>query len=471
MWEAVGMEEQSSRFFHDKERIMKRKQGATERSRVSFAGKAAGRYLSVFLCLFLIAGMLKTTSFFSLATSSRELENRQRKLQNQMEQNRAGITNANQSQEDARQEQGELNEAIGETDRELSEVVANVGLIQKEIDKKQSQIDEIQVKVDEETRKEGQLYAEMKERIRFLFEQGDMRYVQILLEAQNFSDMVNKAAYIQKLYAYDKKQLDAYEKTRKTAAAYQAQLEDEKSELETTLYEHQEERTHMNQMLAQYRSRYADADARIARAQADAEAYAAKVEEQAQQVDALTDKIAQAKEREEEQRLAEEAKKKAEAEAKARAQQEAEERKRQEGNSGEEGNGGGEEDRPQKEEKTYAPAGSASGTNIANFATQFVGCPYVAGGTSLTNGADCSGFVWAVYKEFGIRVPRTSWSLAMIGQEVSLDTAQPGDLVCYPGHVGIYIGNGCIVHASSARTGIKISNATYRAISSVRRIL
>ena len=119
---------------------MKRKQGATEWSRVSFAGKAAGRYLSVFLCLFLIAGMLKTTSFFSLATSSRELENRQRKLQNQMEQNRAGITNANQSQEDARQEQGELNEAIGETDRELSEVVANVGLIQKEIDKKQSSI-------------------------------------------------------------------------------------------------------------------------------------------------------------------------------------------------------------------------------------------------------------------------------------------------------------------------------------------
>ena len=108
---------------------------------------------------------------------------------------------------------------------------------------------------------------------------------------------------------------------------------------------------------------------------------------------------------------------------------------------------------------------------MASFATQFVGNPYVPGGTSLTDGADCSGFVWAVYHSFGISVPRTSWALQSAGTEVSYDDAQPGDVICYAGHVAIYIGNGCIVHASTQRTGIKIGNAAYKPMITVRRIL
>ena len=93
------------------------------------------------------------------------------------------------------------------------------------------------------------------------------------------------------------------------------------------------------------------------------------------------------------------------------------------------------------------------------------------GGTSLTNGADCSGFTYRVYSDFGYKIPRTSYSQRSAGKEVSLASAQPGDLVCYDGHVGMYIGGGLIVHASTARTGIKVSNATYRTILSVRRII
>lgn len=93
------------------------------------------------------------------------------------------------------------------------------------------------------------------------------------------------------------------------------------------------------------------------------------------------------------------------------------------------------------------------------------------GGTSLTEGADCSGFVWRVYKDFGYSVPRTSYSLRSYGTGVSYSEAQPGDVVCYAGHVGIYIGNGQIVHASTQRTGIKITTATYKEILSVRRIV
>lgn len=117
-------------------------------------------------------------------------------------------------------------------------------------------------------------------------------------------------------------------------------------------------------------------------------------------------------------------------------------------------------------------ASSGLGQKIANFALQFVGNPYVYGGTSLTNGADCSGFVMSVFQNFGISLPRTSGEQGQCGTNVGgIGNAIPGDLVSYSGHIGIYIGNGQIVHASSAKTGIKVSNASYRPILSVRRIV
>ena len=115
--------------------------------------------------------------------------------------------------------------------------------------------------------------------------------------------------------------------------------------------------------------------------------------------------------------------------------------------------------------------GSALGQSVADFACQFVGNPYVWGGTSLTNGADCSGFVMSVYANFGVSLPHSSAADRNVGTAVNgIENAQPGDIICYSGHVAIYIGNGQIVHASTAKTGIIISNATYRSILSIRRI-
>ena len=120
--------------------------------------------------------------------------------------------------------------------------------------------------------------------------------------------------------------------------------------------------------------------------------------------------------------------------------------------------------------ETAAPV--LTGEDIVEYALQFVGNRYVYGGTSLTKGTDCSGFVMRVYEYFGYNLPRSSYSQRSAGVKVSAEDIQPGDIVCYSGHVAIYIGDGKIVHASNARDGIKISNDyTYRKVLSIRRII
>ena len=114
--------------------------------------------------------------------------------------------------------------------------------------------------------------------------------------------------------------------------------------------------------------------------------------------------------------------------------------------------------------------------SLCQYAKQFIGNPYVWGGTSLTKGADCSGFVQSVYKHFGISLPRSSREQVNVGTKVSMAEAKPGDLVFYAkggtiNHVAIYIGNGQVVHASSPKTGIRISNVNYRTPASVKRVM
>ena len=167
---------------------------------------------------------------------------------------------------------------------------------------------------------------------------------------------------------------------------------------------------------------------------------------------------ARLKKEEEERKAAEEAAKK------AREKQRKEEEKKN-------NKGGKTAPAPSAPALEYQVAGSGNGSSVANFALKFVGNPYVYGGCSLTSGTDCSGFVMSVYRNFGVNLPHSSGGDRGVGRDVGgIGNAQAGDIVCYSGHVGIYIGNGQIVHASTPATGIKVSNANYRQILAVRRI-
>lgn len=159
---------------------------------------------------------------------------------------------------------------------------------------------------------------------------------------------------------------------------------------------------------------------------------------------------------------------KEEEEARLRREEEArrarEENNRKPSNNSNSGSNGG-------SNKNYTPPSGASGQAVADFACQFVGNPYVYGGSSLTEGADCSGFVMAVYAQFGVSLPHSSYALRSVGYEVSTSDMQPGDIICYSGHVAIYIGGNTIVHASNRRDGIKYTSpANYTRIITVRRI-
>lgn len=125
------------------------------------------------------------------------------------------------------------------------------------------------------------------------------------------------------------------------------------------------------------------------------------------------------------------------------------------------------EKRAEEEAKNKETKGQA----IVDYACQFIGNPYVWGGTSLTNGADCSGFVQSVFAHFGISLPRTSGEMRSSGTEVSYDEAIAGDIICYDGHVGIYMGDGQIVNAINSDRGIGVLSATYSGIITVRRLI
>ena len=387
----------------------------------------------------------------------------------------------NEDIEDIEDQKEDLEQEAEEYQQQLVDLLVTIQIINHDIENKEDEIETAKAEYEVALAKQEKQQWAMNKRIKYMYEKGDMNYMQILLESKKFSDAVNKSTYSEKLYAYDRYQLYLYEQTKEEVIEKQKALDEDMAELEEIKLDAVSQEEELQLLVDEYSENIENFDEQLSGAKEKASQYKEQIQKQSEQIKAL--------EAEEQRKALEAAKKKAEEEAKRKAEEEARRKAEEEasakaneegsnseessdnGDNNDEGNSSGSESSDGGSSGGSSSGGSAKGQEIANFACQFVGNPYVPGGTSLTEGADCSGFTMAVYNNFGLSLPRSSYAQAGYGREVSYSEAQPGDIIYYGGHVGIYIGNGLIVHASTQATGIKISNALYRSIITVRRIV
>ena len=391
----------------------------------------------------------------------------------------------NEDIEDIEDQKEDLEQEAEEYEQQLVDLLVTIQIINHDIENKEDEIETAKAEYEVALAKQEKQQWAMNKRIKYMYEKGDMNYMQILLESKKFSDAVNKSTYSEKLYAYDRYQLYLYEQTKEEVIEKQKALDEDMAELEEIKLDAVSQEEELQLLVDEYSENIENFEEQLSGAKEKASQYKEQIQKQSEQIKALEAEEQRKALEAAKKKAEEEAKRKAEEEARRKAEEEASAKVNEEGSNSEESSDGDDNHEDNNDEGTSSESGSsdggssggsssggsAKGQEIANFACQFVGNPYVPGGTSLTEGADCSGFTMAVYNNFGLSLPRSSYAQAGYGREVSYSEAQPGDIIYYGGHVGIYIGNGLIVHASTQATGIKISNALYRSIITVRRIV
>ena len=312
---------------------------------------------------------------------------------------------------------------------------------------------------------------ELKTQIQFLYEEGDITYLDILLKAKNIGDVVSQTEYFRQLYEYDQEIIQRYEKLKQEAAGKKELLEEKQSQLEVMEEENESQQKELEGFIAARQKESSGFALELEAAQARAAQAAGEVIRKTEEIRILRARQEEERIRQEKERVRQE---------QESAGQESGAAGREPGATGREPGGAGQESGSAGTAQDSAGTaggrsvksigGTEFGRNVADYALQFVGNPYVYGGTSLTGGTDCSGYTQSVYRHFGVSIPRTSGEQAGFGREIPYEDMEPGDLVCYSGHVAMYIGGGRIVHASSRKEGIKVSNdPAYRTIVSIRR--
>ena len=331
------------------------------------------------------------------------------------------------------EEQSSIQSELNGLDSDMVALVTEMTTLESEISSKTQEIADAEETLAEAQAAVEQQYAAMKIRIQFMYENSDENIMTVLLESGSISDFLNRLENINAVYTYDRTVLGNYEAARNEVEDLKTSLEEEKASLESNKAQLADQKAQLNAMISEKQGEMEDIKSELADAKALA-ARQAELERQRQLAALMTNN----------------------------------------NNNGNTGNAGG---------NTGGSSGGAnlnpsqttgvSGSAVVAFANQYVGYPYVWGGTDPNTGADCSGFVYYVLKNFGINYGRlTSYGWRSVGQEVSVNNMQPGDIVCYAGHVAIYAGGGRIVEAQSTSAGITNNRSVYcHNIITVRRVL
>ena len=329
----------------------------------------------------------------------------------------------------------------------LDEILAAQKKLQADITSKQAEIEQNQKDLAAAQEKQQEQYDAMKKRIQFMYENSAEDNIwTAIIESNGITDMLNRIEYVSDVYDSDRALMDSYQAAVEQVKEIGTKLDNDMNELTA--------------MQDDYEKQQSDVEAAIVALENQKEQYASQIAQAQQQAENYQNIItAQGKIIQEQ-----------EAAAAARANSSSSSSSYDGGGAGKGGSiasdyaaGGG---------KNPSASTGVSGSSVVSYAMQFVGNPYVWAGNSLTNGVDCSGFVHEVYAHFGISTPRYSQAFKSVGQAVSFDNIQPGDVVVYPGHVAIYAGGGVIVEAQSTKAGITANGSVQcHTILAIRRLV
>lgn len=335
----------------------------------------------------------------------------------------------------------------------LDEILVAQKKLQTDITSKQAEIEQNQKDLAAAQEKQQEQYDAMKKRIQFMYENSAEDNIwTAIIESNGITDMLNRIEYVSDVYDSDRALMDSYQAAVEQVKEIGTKLDNDMNELTA--------------MQDDYEKQQADVEAAIVALENQKEQYASQIAQAQQQAENYQNIItAQGKIIQEQEAAAAAA-----AAAAARANSSSSSPSYDGGGAGKGGSiasdyaaGGG---------KNPGASTGVSGSSVVSYAMQFVGNPYVWGGNSLTNGVDCSGFVHEVYAHFGISTPRYSQAFKSVGQAVSFDNIQPGDVVVYPGHVAIYAGGGVIVEAQSTKAGITANRSVQcHTILAIRRLV
>lgn len=339
--------------------------------------------------------------------------------------------------------QSDVKDSITAAAARMKTLLSKQEQLKSDIKDKQNEVEQANKKLEEAKEEEQNQYDAMKLRIQYLYENStDNSIWSAILESNGLSDMLNRIEYATDLYKSDRELMTSYQNAVKKVEDWTMQLADEMDSLLALQDKYQTQQGELKTLMAkleQQKDAYAQ---QLAEAQKQAQDYKKTISKQ---------------------------------EAIIRAQEAAAARANANTyDGGGTGASGGIASDSYLKDPDCNPSQTTdvSGADIVAFAQQFVGNPYVWGGNSLTNGVDCSGFVHLVYAHFGISTPRYSQAFKSVGQPVSYQNIQAGDVVVYPGHVAIYIGNGNIVEAQSTRAGITNSRpVNCHTITAIRRLV